>query len=99
MGFSVAHLHSKVQDSHNEIKPTDNPHISPGGCTAILFELWFAYMLMPLLLPGQHLILDNAPFHRKNVSAKLCQIAFHDGAPVQVLFAIPGTLLPRGQRC
>lgn len=36
-----------------------------GSCDAELFECWFEQHLLPLLEPGQVVILDNATFHRK----------------------------------
>lgn len=38
-----------------------------GSCDARLFEWWFEHQLLPLLEPGQVVILDNATFHRKGI--------------------------------
>lgn len=35
-----------------------------GSCDAAVFECWFKNQLLPLLEPGQVVILDNATFHR-----------------------------------
>jgi len=35
-----------------------------GSCDAALVEAWFEQQLLPVLLPGQVVILDNAAFHR-----------------------------------
>jgi transposase len=36
-----------------------------GYCHSELIEIWFEQQLLPLLRPGQVVILDNASFHRK----------------------------------
>jgi len=41
------------------------PFTFGGSCDAQLFEWWFENRLLPLLEPGQVIILDNATFHRK----------------------------------
>lgn len=43
------------------------PLLYQGNCTAKLVEAWFERHLLPAILPGCVLILDNAPFHRKAV--------------------------------
>jgi transposase len=50
-----------------------------GSMKGWLFEWWVLHMLLPCLRPGQTVIVDNAPFHRKNV--------------LQVLFALAGVNL------
>lgn len=35
-----------------------------GTCNREIFERWLEIMLLPLLLPGQTIILDNATFHK-----------------------------------
>ena len=40
-----------------------------------LFEQWFVQMLLPLLLAGSVIILDNASFHRKKVLRALAEEA------------------------
>ena len=37
-----------------------------GYCDSALIEAWFAQELLPVLRPGQVVILDNASFHRKH---------------------------------
>ena len=41
------------------------PFTFRGTCDADLFEWWFEHSLLPLLEPGQVVVLDNATFHRK----------------------------------
>ena len=36
-----------------------------GYCDSALIETWFAQQLLPVLRPGQVVVLDNASFHRK----------------------------------
>ena len=49
-----------------------------------VFEVWFEGRLMPLLKPGTLIIMDNAPFHRKE---ELRKIAFSHN--VMILFLPP----------
>lgn len=44
-----------------------------GSCDAVLFEWWFEHQLLPLLEPGQVVILDNATFHRKKKLQELLE--------------------------
>ncbi len=50
-----------------------SPLTFQGSCDAVLFEWWFEHQLLPLLEPGQVVILDNATFHRKSVLRKLLE--------------------------
>jgi hypothetical protein len=44
-----------------------------GSCGADLFEGWFQSQLLPLLEPGQVVILDNATFHRMSILRPLLE--------------------------
>lgn len=44
--------------------PVLAPLTFEGYCDSALIEAWFAQHLLPLLRPGQVVILDNASFHR-----------------------------------
>ena len=46
-----------------------------GATDHILFEWWFVNMLMPMLVLGSVIILDNASFHRKKVLKELAENA------------------------
>jgi hypothetical protein len=57
------------------------PFCYQGICNTDLFNLWVKSFLIPTLKPGQFIILDNASFHKSNVTRKLienagCQILF-----------------------
>lgn len=52
-----------------------------GTCNTSLFNTWMKQLLIPNLIPGQVLILDNASFHKSAESKKLieeagCKILF-----------------------
>ena len=52
-----------------------------GTCDTGLFNVWLKQELLPLLAPGQVLILDNASFHKNIETRKLvesygCEILF-----------------------
>ena len=40
------------------------PFTIEGSCNRTVFELWLEYCLIPLLRPGQVLVIDNATFHK-----------------------------------
>lgn len=44
-----------------------------GYCDSALIETWFTQQLLPLLPPGQVVILDNASFHRKAYLTQLVE--------------------------
>jgi len=46
-----------------------------GTCDASLFNVWLKQMLIPNLIPGQVLILNNASFHKSVESQKLIEAA------------------------
>lgn len=57
------------------------PMCFEGTCDTSLFNTWLKEMLIPNLIPGQVLILDNASFHKSAESQKLveavgCKILF-----------------------
>ena len=49
------------------------PMTFQGHCDSELIELWFQEFLLPVLQPGQTIILDNASFHRKGTLQTLLQ--------------------------
>jgi transposase len=51
------------------------PMCFEGTCNANLFNTWLKEMLIPNLIPGQVLILDNASFHKSAESQKLVEAA------------------------
>jgi transposase len=51
------------------------PMCFEGTCNANLFNTWLKEMLIPNLIPGQILILDNASFHKSAESQKLVEAA------------------------
>ena len=51
------------------------PMCFEGTCDANLFNTWLKEMLIPNLIPGQVLILDNASFHKSAESQKLVEAA------------------------
>jgi transposase len=52
-----------------------SPMCFEGACNASLFNVWLKQMLIPVLNPGQVLILDNAIFHKSIESKKLIEAA------------------------
>lgn len=58
------------------------PLTFPGSCDALLFEWWFEHQLLPVLQPGQVVILDNATFHRQK---KLRPLLEHKGCSLLLL--------------
>lgn len=46
-----------------------------GTCDTDLFNTWLKQVLIPNLIPGQVLILDNASFHKSIESRKLVEAA------------------------
>ena len=51
------------------------PMCFEGTCDTSLFNAWLKQMLIPNLVPGQVLILDNASFHKSAESQKLVEAA------------------------
>lgn len=51
------------------------PMCFEGTCDTILFNEWLKQVLLPNLVPGQVLILDNASFHKSTESQKLIEAA------------------------
>ena len=49
------------------------PFTFQGYCDSVMVEAWFETFLLPLLRPGQVVILDNASFHRKARLQELLQ--------------------------
>ena len=47
------------------------PFTVEGACTRVVFETWLEQCLIPVLKPGQVLILDNATFHNGGRIAEL----------------------------
>jgi transposase len=57
------------------------PMCFEGTCDTSLFNAWLKQVLIPTLIPGQVIILDNASFHksietRKLVEAAGCKLLF-----------------------
>lgn len=46
-----------------------------GCCNRMVFEKWLAERLLPVLLPGQIIILDNATFHKSEKIRELIEKA------------------------
>jgi len=46
-----------------------------GTCDTALFNTWLEKVLIPNLIPGQVLILDNASFHKSKKSKELVEKA------------------------
>ena len=53
-----------------------------GACNRQVFEKWLETMLLPLLLPGQTIILDNAAFHK---SEKIRALVENTGCELRYL--------------
>ena len=58
-----------------------SPMCFEGTCDTVLFNVWLKQVLIPNLVPGQVLILDNASFHKSAESQRLikhagCEILF-----------------------
>jgi len=52
-----------------------SPMCFEGTCDTDVFNAWLKQMLIPSLLPGQLLILDNASFHKSTESQQLVEAA------------------------
>lgn len=46
-----------------------------GSCNHHVFEKWLQEILLPILLPGQTIVLDNVTFHKSEKVRKLIEIA------------------------
>ena len=46
-----------------------------GTMNHVLFELWFMNMLLPILIAGTTIVMDNASFHRKKKLQELAKAA------------------------
>jgi transposase len=51
------------------------PFCYTGTCNTILFNIWLEKVLVPELMPGQVVILDNASFHKSKTSIEIIQKA------------------------
>jgi transposase len=49
------------------------PFCYKGACTAKLFDFWVEHFLLPVLKPGQIVILDNATFHKSEKTRELIE--------------------------
>ena len=74
-----------------------------------VFEVWFEGRLMPLLSPGDVVIMDNAQFHRKGELRKIAS-RYHvlvlflppyspDYNPIEKMWANIKRLLKKNMRC
>lgn len=52
-----------------------SPMCFEGTCDTGVFNAWLKQMLIPSLLPGQLLVLDNASFHKSAESQQLVEAA------------------------
>jgi transposase len=57
------------------------PFTVEGACNRTVFELWLETFLIPILQPGQRLVIDNASFHhggriRELVEAAGCRVLY-----------------------
>lgn len=60
------------------------PFTIEGSCNRSVFEVWLTTCLIPLLKPGEWVILDNATFHHGGQIVQLIE-----GAGAQVLYLPP----------
>jgi transposase len=51
------------------------PMVFKGTCTTLFFEAWVEQFLIPELIPGQIVVLDNATFHKSNRTKELIESA------------------------
>lgn len=51
------------------------PFTIEGACNRTVFEIWLETSLIPLLRPGQKLVIDNASFHKGGQIEQLVQAA------------------------
>lgn len=51
------------------------PFTVEGACNRVVFEIWLETCLIPLLKPGQILVIDNATFHKGERIEQLVQAA------------------------
>ena len=73
------------------------PFCYTGTCDTLLFNLWLKDFLLPVLKPGQVVIMDNASFHKSQASQRLieevgCKVLFlppysPDLNPIEVFWA------------
>lgn len=73
------------------------PFCYTGTCDTLLFNLWLKDFLLPVLKPGQVVIMDNASFHKSQDSQRLieqagCKVLFlppysPDLNPIEVFWA------------
>ena len=57
--------------NHNLIAP----FTVEGSCNRVVFETWLSECLIPVLQPGQLIILDNATFHKGGIIRQLIEEA------------------------
>ena len=51
------------------------PFTVDGSCNRVVFEAWVETCLVPVLQPGQVVILDNATFHKGGRIQQLVELA------------------------
>ena len=49
------------------------PFTVEGSCNRVVFETWLSQCLIPVLQPGQLIILDNATFHKGGIIRQLIE--------------------------
>ena len=64
------------------------PFTVEGACNRTVFETWLETCLIPVLRPGEWVIVDNATFHHGGRIAQLIEAAFLSaGLPAALLAA------------
>jgi transposase len=73
------------------------PMLFEGACTSQVFNPWLEHMLIPQLIPGSVIVLDNASFHKSEQTRHLaehcgCQLLYlppcsPDLNPIEKLWA------------
>ncbi len=66
------------------------PFTVEGACNRTVFETWLETCLIPVLRPGEWVIVDNATFHHGGRIAQLIE-----AAGCQVVYLPPYSLLPQ----
>ncbi len=51
------------------------PFTVEGACNRVVFEIWLETCLIPVLKPGQVVVMDNATFHKRGRIEQLIQEA------------------------
>jgi transposase len=79
LGERLGHRTQRISMVSAWFHPPDGPAqvLAPmtfeGYCDSRLVELWLEQFLLPMLQPGQVVILDNASFHRKTILSRMLE--------------------------